>query len=99
MPLVPVLTPGDRRDVTTARRTCIGGVTASAELVADMGHDSNDLRAWPAPRGTGAVIPPNGTADALDFDADSQRYVIKRRSAVSRSHGHRSQAKRRPASR
>ena len=64
-----------------AAKTCIAAMPPSAELVADKGYDSDDLRAWLAARGTRAVIPPKRHRKArLDFDAAAyrQRNIIER---------------------
>jgi transposase len=53
----------------------------SAELVADKGYDSKDLREWLGERGTRAVIPPRKNRK-LQYDYDKaiyrQRNVIER---------------------
>ena len=62
-------------------KTCIADMPASAELVADKGYDSNDLRQWLAERGTKAVIPPKRHRRVqLECDAAiyKQRNVIER---------------------
>jgi transposase len=62
-------------------KDCIAALAPSAELVADKGYDSNDLRHWLAERGTKAVIPPKRHRKAkLDFDAIAykQRNIIER---------------------
>ena len=62
-------------------KTCIEALPPSAELVADKGYDSNDLRAWLAERGTKAVIPPKRHRRVkLDCDAIiyKQRNVVER---------------------
>lgn len=62
-------------------KTCIEALPPSAELVADKGYDSDDLRAWLAGRGTIPVIPPKRHRKVrLAFDAVAyrQRNVIER---------------------
>ena len=79
-PLVLLLTPGNAHDMRVAK-TCIEAMPRSAELVADKGYDSNDLRAWLAERGTRAVIPPKKHRKTkLDFDPEiyRQRNIIER---------------------
>ena len=79
-PVVLLLTPGNVHDMRVAKQ-CIEAVPASAELVADKGYDSNDLRHWLAERGTTAVIPPKRSRkDRLDFDRVTyrQRNIIER---------------------
>jgi transposase len=64
-----------------AAKACIAALPPSADLVADKGYDSDDLRAWLAARGTRAVIPPKRHRTAkLAFDAAvyKQRNVIER---------------------
>jgi IS5 family transposase len=50
-------------------RACIQTLPPSAELVADKGYDSKDLREWLGERGTRAVIPPR-TNRKLQYDYD-----------------------------
>ena len=62
-------------------KVCIEAMPPSAELVADKGYDSNDLRAWLAERGTAAVIPPKRHRKVqLEYDAAiyKQRNIIER---------------------
>lgn len=62
-------------------KTCIEALPPSAELVADKGYDSNDLRTWLAERGTRAVIPPKRNRRVkLDCDAAiyKQRNIVER---------------------
>ena len=62
-------------------KTCIEALAPSAELVADKGYDSDDLRAWLTARGTTPVIPPKRHRKTrLSFDAVAykQRNVIER---------------------
>lgn len=62
-------------------KQCIEAMPPSADLVADKGYDSNDLRDWLAERGTRAVIPPKRhRKDKLDFDpiVYKQRNIIER---------------------
>ena len=62
-------------------KACISAMPPSAELVADKGYDSNDLRAWLADRGTKVVIPPKRHRRVkLDCDAViyKQRNIIER---------------------
>jgi transposase len=62
-------------------KRCIEALPSSAELVADKGYDSNDLRQWLADRGTRAIIPPKRhRRDKLDFDPTiyRQRNIIER---------------------
>jgi transposase len=62
-------------------KTCIATLPPSAELVADKGYDSDDLRSWLATRGTKAVIPPKRHRK-VQIDCDpaiyKQRNVIER---------------------
>lgn len=63
------------------RMSRIAAMPPSADLVADKGYDSNDLRAWLATRGTIAGIPPkrHRTAKlACDPAIYKQRNVIER---------------------
>ena len=79
-PLVLLLTPGNFHDMRVAKQ-CIQAMPPSAELVADKGYDSNDLRRWLADRGTKAVIPPKRhRKEKLDFDRVTyrQRNIIER---------------------
>ena len=79
-PHVLLITPGNFHDMRVAK-VCIEAMPPSAELVADKGYDSNDLRAWLAERGTRAVIPPKRNRKArLDFDRTiyRQRNIIER---------------------
>jgi len=79
-PHVLLLTPGNMHDMRVAK-ACIAAMPPSAELVADKGYDSNDLRHWLAERGTKAVIPPKRHRKAkLEFDAIiyKQRNIIER---------------------
>lgn len=60
---------------------CIEAMSPSAELVADKGYDSNDLRHWLSEHGTTAVIPPKRHRnDKLSFDPTiyEQRNIIER---------------------
>lgn len=62
-------------------KQCIEAMPPSAELIADKGYDSNDLRSWLAERGTRAVIPPKRhRTQKLDFNpvAYRQRNIIER---------------------
>jgi len=62
-------------------KTCIAAMPPSAELVADKGYDSNDLRQWLTERGTKPVIPPKRHRRVkLDCDTNiyKQRNVIER---------------------
>jgi transposase len=79
-PHVLLLTPGNVHDMRVAR-ICIEALPPSAELVADKGYDSNDLRAWLAERGTRAVIPPKRHR-RVKLDCDTAIY--KQRNIVER---------------
>jgi transposase len=75
-----LLTPGNFHDMRVAK-SCVAALPPSAELVADKGYDSDDLRAWLADRGTTPIIPPKRHRKAkLPFDAVAykQRNVIER---------------------
>lgn len=79
-PLVLLLTPGNVHDCKVAKR-CIEALAPSAELVADKGYDSQDLREWLDQRGTKAVIPPRKNRKRhYDYDKATyrQRNVIER---------------------
>ncbi len=68
-----LLTPGNFHDMRVAK-TCIAALPPSAELVADKGYDSDELRSWLATRGTVAVIPPKRHRKIrLAFDAAAYR--------------------------
>ena len=79
-PVVLLLTPGNVHDCKVAQ-CCIEAIPASAELVADKGYDSKDLRDWLEQRGTKPVIPPRKNRKVqYDYDADiyKQRNIIER---------------------
>ena len=79
-PLVLLLTPGNVHDMRAAKQ-CIEAAPRAAELVADKGYDSNDLRAWLAERGTRAIIPPKRHRKVkIDFNPATykQRNIIER---------------------
>jgi transposase len=79
-PHVLQITPGNFNDMRVAK-TCIEAIPPSAELVADKGYDSNDLRAWLAERGTTAVIPSKRNRKVqIDYDTTiyKQRNIIER---------------------
>nr|WP_254684507.1 IS5 family transposase [Sphingomonas haloaromaticamans] len=79
-PLVLLLTPGNVHDCKVAK-ACIEALPPSAELVADKGYDSKDLREWLEERGTQAVIPPRKNRK-VQYDYDKaiyrQRNIIER---------------------
>jgi transposase len=79
-PCVLMITPGNVHDMKVAK-ACIAAMPPSAELVGDKGHDSNDLRAWLAERGTLADIPSKKNRK-VQFDCDhaiyKQRNVVER---------------------
>lgn len=62
-------------------KQCIAALPPSADLVADKGYDSDDLRKWLAERGTRAVIPPKRHR-RVQLDCDGalykQRNIIER---------------------
>ncbi len=79
-PLVLLLTPGNVHDCKEAK-ACIEALPPSAELVADKGYDSQELREWLEERGTKAVIPPRKNRKVqfqYDKAAYKQRNVIER---------------------
>jgi transposase len=75
-----MITPGNVHDMRVAKQ-CIAAIPPSAELVADKGYCSNDLRAWLEERGTQVVIPPKRNRRIQhSFDAKiyKQRNIIER---------------------
>lgn len=75
-----MLTPGNVHDCKVAK-ACIGAMPPSADLVADKGYDSNELRDWLRQRGTRAVIPPKiNRREKLACDTA----IYKRRNVIER---------------
>lgn len=79
-PCVLLLTPGNVHDSKVAQQ-CIEAMPPSAELVADKGYDSAELREWLEARGTKVVIPPRSNRKvqyAYDKTVYRQRNIIER---------------------
>ena len=79
-PQVLLLTPGNVHDCKVAK-TCIEALPPSAELVADKGYDSQELREWLDGRGTQPVIPPRRNRK-IQYDYD--RAIYKQRNIIER---------------
>ena len=79
-PCVIFLTAGNVHDCKVAK-PCLDALPPSAEVLADKGYDSKDLRAWLASRGTQAVIPSRSNRkQPYDYDKTlyKQRNIIER---------------------
>ena len=77
---VLTLTPGNVHDYKVVK-ACITALPPSAELVADKGYDSQDLRDWLDDRGTQPVIPSRRNRriqDNHDRTIYRERDVIRR---------------------
>lgn len=79
-PCVLLLTPGNVHDCKVAQR-CIEAMPPCAELVADKGYDSQELREWLEERGTEPVIPPRKNRK-IQYEYDQaiyrERNIIER---------------------
>lgn len=67
-------------DCKVARR-CIAALPPSADLIADKGYDSRELREWLAERGTKAVIPPRKNRK-VQYEYD--RTIYRQRNIIER---------------
>ena len=75
------ISPGNASDYKAANQ-CLAAMPPAAEVIADKGYDSDDLRFWLHARGTTPVIPPRSNRK-VQYEYDKQ--VYKQRNIIERT--------------